>query len=41
MFYFFDDFKNKIDFFLRSHITLSRKNYHEPKENLDDIFLND
>ena len=29
MIYFFDDLRNCFDFFLRSHITLSRKDYSE------------
>ena len=36
--YIIDNLKNSFDFFLRSHITVSRKNYFEAPEELEDIF---
>ena len=39
--YFLDNIKNNIDFFLRSRITFSRKNYTEQNENKEDIFENE
>ena len=39
--YFCTDLKNKLDFFLRNHITFSRKNYTEKEVNTDTVFEND
>lgn len=40
MSYFFDNLKNIFDFFMRSHITFSRKNYMEKKVNIENVFEN-
>lgn len=37
--YFFDDLKNSFDFFLRSNLTFSRKNYSENSCNIDEFDL--
>ena len=37
MTYFFDNLKNNFDFFLRKHLSFSRKNYFEKPENVEDI----
>lgn len=37
--YFFENLKNNFDFFLRQHITFSRKNYTEKSEDLSDILI--
>ena len=39
--YFFDDLKNRFDFFLRSKITFSRKNYFEKPCDISDFELNE
>ncbi len=36
--YFLDNLKNNFDFFFRSRITFSRKNYKEKAENIDNLF---
>ncbi len=36
--YFLDNLKNRFDFFIRSHIGISRKNYNEKPEDLSKIF---
>lgn len=38
--YIIDNIRNCFDFFLRSHITFSRKNYYEKPEDLSGIFAN-
>ena len=40
MSYFFDNLKNNFDFFLRNHINLSKKNYYEETQDLNNIFSN-
>lgn len=36
--YFFQNLKNNIDFFLRQHLSISRKNYFEEPESKDGLF---
>lgn len=36
--YFFQNFKNNIDFFLRQHLKLSKKNYFEKNESKEGLF---
>lgn len=38
--YLYADFKNNIDFFIRCHLTFSRKNYTETPVNLEKVFVN-
>lgn len=38
--YFFQNLKNKFDFFLRQHINFSRKNYFEQNEQKNNLFKN-
>lgn len=37
--YFFQNIKNNIDFFLRQHLKLSRKNYFEENESKEGLFI--
>jgi len=38
---FLDDLKNRFDFFLRNHLTFSRKNYNEKADNLNSLIHED